>query len=404
MSGVLMKLVGVGSPHNSKRRGALIIPSAAPGSIGDDAMVMSLVTELHEAEEGPVEVLARGGAAGWPDVSPGRLLELPSGRRRLLGLVSAMRRVKRVFVIGADCLDGHYSPALSLQLIRSADLGAHSGAMATIVGSSYKASPLPETVEALKRLHANARVCGRDPRTVERIRTLTGRACELVTDSAFMLRPHRPETDAAAAHLSWIDERRSAGRILLGVNFNRQVLGKKADPDRIESLLSAHEAAISRLLAERPGLDVLFIPHDYRGTDSDRDHAVLLGERLGGSGRVRSLGEAYRASEIKYFASKMDMILTGRMHLAIEALGAGVPVTCITYQDKFEGLFDHLRLEPRVLAPEQVTAESLHGLLAENLDRLDAYRAHVAEQMARIRAMSRLNLGLETSSEVAARA
>ena len=35
----------------------------------------------------------------------------------------------------------------------------------------------------------------------------------------------------------------------------------------------------------------------------------------------------------------VDLVLTGRMHLAIAALGMGTPPLCVAYMDKFEGLF-----------------------------------------------------------------
>jgi colanic acid/amylovoran biosynthesis protein len=44
------------------------------------------------------------------------------------------------------------------------------------------------------------------------------------------------------------------------------------------------------------------------------------------------------AAELKQLAAKLDGVVTGRMHLAIAALGSGVPVATFAYQDKFEGL------------------------------------------------------------------
>ena len=394
MRSLLLKMVGLGAKPAKKRRGALIIPSAAPGSIGDDAMVMSLVTALEDAGEGPVRVLARGGGSNWPSVAPGSLLELPKGKMRALALARAMRQTKRVLVIGADCLDGHYSVALSRSLIGSADLGAHAGALATIVGSSFKASPIAGAVDALRTLHPSARVCGRDPRTVERVTQLTGRGCELVADVAFMLKPTDPKTPGAPADLAWITERRNAGRVLLGVNFNRQVLGKNPSREEFAPLFDAYEGALTRLLSERDDLDILCIPHDYRGDESDCAHAGELAARIGRPDRARALTEKYRASEIKTFASRMDLILTGRMHLAIEAMGAGVPVCCVTYQDKFEGLFDLFKMEPIVLAPENATAETLHAMVAGALDRRADLRERVGFELGRVREMSRANLGL----------
>jgi polysaccharide pyruvyl transferase WcaK-like protein len=319
---------------------------------------------------------------------------VPAGFRRGPALVSAFRRIKRVYVVGADCLDGHYSVHLSVGLMRAAELAAQLGASATIVGSSFKDSAHPDAIEKMRTLDASVRVCSRDPRSADRIRTKAKRACDTVADAAFMLRPSEPRSDEAQDILAWAAERRGAGRTLLGVNFNRQVITGKPTPEQTQPLLDAHAESLARLLSEREDLDLLFIPHDYRGDVSDRDHARILGERLDRPDRTRVLLGDYRASELKHMAGETDAVLTGRMHLAIASLGQGVPVACVTYQGKFEGLFDHFQMPPLVCPPDAASADDLHRLIAGLLDRRDELRAAIAERLPHVKAMSASNLGL----------
>lgn len=402
MSKLLTKLLSIGTPPAGRRRGSLIIPPSGHGSVGDEAMVMGLAAELHDAGEGPVSVLARGGAASWPAIPHAQLLDLPADRfKKLLVLAKAFRQNRRVFVIGADCLDGNYSVPTSVGLFNAAGTAAAMGAISTIVGSSFREDPAPECVESLKTIDARVRVCSRDPRSHQRMESMSERSCQLVTDAAFLLRPAAPTQGPVLEDLAWIKERKDAGRVLLGVNFNRQVLGKTASGEAVAALLDAHAEALAQLIRERDDLDIVLLPHDYRGNESDRDHAIELAKRLHRPDRARAVTQTLRASELKYIAGQMDLVLTGRMHLAIAALGCSVPVCCVVYQGKFSGLFDHFKLEPIVLSPDAVTTTSLYTMVSDSLERKADLHRHIAGEIDRVRAMSRQNLGLDGEAAAA---
>jgi polysaccharide pyruvyl transferase WcaK-like protein len=95
---------------------------------------------------------------------------------------------------------------------------------------------------------------------------------------------------------------------------------------------------------------------------------------------------------MKYVAGEMDAVLTGRMHLAIAALGCGVPVACITYQGKFEGLFEHFDLPPLMLDPVRVSETSLTNLLLDLIERRLELRDHVHDRLDRVISLSQANL------------
>lgn len=118
----------------------------------------------------------------------------------------------------------------------------------------------------------------------------------------------------------------------------------------------------------------------------------MLAERVNSEQRCRALLQPYRANELKFFAGEMDAIITGRMHLAIAALGCGVPVGCVTYQGKFEGLFDHFLLKPPVLAPDNVTVDSLHELITTVIDQNQYLADKIADRLPVVTALSRRNI------------
>ena len=64
--------------------------------------------------------------------------------------------------------------------------------------------------------------------------------------------------------------------------------------------------------------------------------------------RVEMLRPPLNAWELKHLAGMVDLVLTGRMHLAIAALGMGTPPLCVAYMDKFEGLFHLFNIASRL--------------------------------------------------------
>lgn len=359
--------------------------------------MVGVAGELAAANEVPIFVLARGRLADWEPIPNATLIPVPTGRWRNLKLIALFRRMRRVFVIGADCLDGHYHIGNSVRLISAADIAARTGAISTLVGSSYKEGAAQESIEAIRALDPRVRLCSRDPRSAKRVKDLTGRDPILVADAAFLLKPTAPAGTQAAEVVRWIDDHRREGRVVLGVNFNRQVLGKKPTPEQVREFLNAYAEGIGSLLRKMPQVDVAFIPHDYRGEDSDLDHAIALHKAIGNPQRAVVLTDRCRASELKHIASRLDCMLTGRMHFAIAGMGSGIPAACITYQNKFEGLFDHFSLDPITMAPDQINAESLCDFLTRFIEQRERIADHIKSKLADVKRLSRTNLALDAT-------
>ncbi|GGA33097.1 hypothetical protein [Okeania sp. KiyG1] len=60
------------------------------------------------------------------------------------------------------------------------------------------------------------------------------------------------------------------------------------------------------------------------------------------------------------------------MHLGIACLEQGTPIACITYQGKFEDLYQHFNLEPLFIEPKKLfvlnqdeLVELVHKLIAQ---------------------------------------
>ena len=99
------------------------------------------------------------------------------------------------------------------------------------------------------------------------------------------------------------------------------------------------------------------------------------------------------APTLKATTAALDCLLVARMHLAIAALGMGVPIAAVTYQGKFEGLFDHFHL-PHELMLDPVQAQDpkrLAGVLARLLDQRAELRQGIEARLPVVRELSARN-------------
>ncbi len=389
-----------------RRRGVLIYPPAGPGSVGDEAMISGLAEVMQAAGAGPVTLLARRGEMAWPlfpaidryepeDISP---------LRALAQLFGQIRRHRHLFVVGADCIDGHYAVQNSVRLIVVTDAGARLGAVSTLVGSSYKVGAHKDTMRALTHAHPRARLCARDAVSQQRMAEASGRSPKLVADAAFMVEP-TDLPDKLVPLMQWIDRQHSAGRTILGINFNHQVFPPMTDAAVIRRLFDAYVQMIRSIVGSRPEVSVLLVPHDYRGAVTDHSHALELQELLKPElgDRLEMLEGRRLPGEISAVVARIDAVLTGRMHCAILSLNRGVPVACVRYQGKFVGLFQHFGLDGLYLTPEEASNPvQLEALVSDLLDRREEIAAKVRSGLPRIREMSRLNLPEDIRSKLPA--
>lgn len=336
---------------------ALVIPPAGPGSAGDEAMLRALVAALGRA--GEAVAVARVAPGGSPVPAGCRAVEAPWAAART-------PRWGRVIVVGADVMDGFYGPEVARERVGLLVEAAAAGAGTSLVGASLNPDPHPSALEALRSLPPSARVCWRDPRSRRRAGDLLGRSGTLTSDLAFLLRPDRW---GARGVLAWVDARRGEGRRVVGVNANG-LLPRLATGWSLASAARAHADLIAAMCAGAPDLAVVLIPHDNRpgaddGALATRVHA-LLGPVVARRCRVaRGLGPA----AIKALCGRLELVVSGRMHLAVAALGAGTPAVCMAYQGKVEGLFEHFGLDGPIFAPDDLARpEALAGVALDALE------------------------------------
>jgi len=163
----------------------------------------------------------------------------------------------------------------------------------------------------------------------------------------------------------------------------------------VASLIATFSSAVETVSA-RHRVSWLLLAHDFRGKGADAHCLQGIAERVGPSlaGRVLYPTNRFTAAQLKGIAATADGVVTGRMHLAIAALGSGVPVACLTYQDKFQGLLQHFRLPNWLMTTPQaaVESEALVQMIEKFIEHLDPLADQIRGALPAVLRMAEANL------------
>ncbi|MBW4640133.1 MAG: polysaccharide pyruvyl transferase family protein [Gloeocapsa sp. UFS-A4-WI-NPMV-4B04] len=392
--GVLRKNKNLNKTDSS----ALFLPPDAPGSLGDEAMLAAAMKRLTNQGIKQIGIIGFKANADWENlalitdtVNMQGYFRSGSWKDRFR-FVQAVSRYDRFYCVGADVMDGFYSERRTLRFINLVSLAAKTGADTTILGFSFNQQPTPASIQALTNLPASVRLCCRDPISHERLTHHLQRPVDLVADVAFLLQSAK-DSDLAVRVSMWVRDQRSASRTVVGINANS--LHMQSLPEfGGDELIRLYTNALVELFSKDQMLSFLMIPHDFRGQDSDVSLAEAILAALPSAMKpyCMQVPTPCSAAEIKSICADLDVVFTGRMHLAIACLGQGIPVAGVTYQGKFEGLFNHFELQGMTIAPEKAFQP---GVLASFLATLIARRKDVSQQiqskLAKVQALSSSN-------------
>jgi len=379
---------------------ALVLPPADSGNLGDEAMLTAVVGYLRGIGIARIGLISHGPsqrqrfANSELDIIDMEPYFISHSRKHIVGFLWKVgREYDQFYCLGADMMDGFYSDVYTNLLIDLTSWAAQTGAKTTILGFSFNANPALSSETALRNLPSTVRLCARDQLSANRLNERLGRSIELVSDVAFLLSPTH-DTCESQQVLEWIHVQHSRKHVVLGINANTLHVPASSGEGEFEGLVDAYVDVASELAAKIQGLSLVFLPHDSRGNRSDVLIARSIHERLPEQLRNNSLviPESLSAEEVKSVCGTLDFVLSGRMHVAIASLGQGTPVACITYQDKFEGLFQHFGLTGMTISPEDAFKNGkLASFLWPLVCQRDQIRQEILGKLPSVCHLARLN-------------
>jgi polysaccharide pyruvyl transferase WcaK-like protein len=377
-------------PRQADGLRAAIIPPAMPGSVGDAAMVSATAQHLRNLGFTRVDLFH---GSDWPldaaiDQRIGAERYFYGGSSlRLAQLLGYLPRYSHVFMLGADVIDGAYNPGSVRRRLQILAEASRLGAQCTILGSSYNNAPEASTRAALRALPATVTICGRDPLSHARFSQHLERPIQQTADVAFLLQA-RPEHADVQAIQPWIQAQRAEGRRLLAVNANYLHAAK------VPGLRGGLSTLLGKLL-EAP-VSIVLLSHDSRTSEPDEKVLADAVASLPPQQRAhtRMLASASPGA-VMAVLGQVDLLVTGRMHAMILALGSHTPAFGFAYQNKFEGLLSLLGLEADALlsSPEELaqSPEQVAARVLQLLDRADSLRPQIAQALPAVLALSRAN-------------
>lgn len=327
-------------PRNPPGR-ALVVPPAGWGNMGDLAMMTGTLCTLRQMgfarvdlalspPEPPSAVPFDAFVGGGEWFYGGD----PATRDRLHDLLNDY---SDFYLIGADCIDGSYSPGSITRRIAFVAEAIKRGARGRILGSSCKETLKPQCLDALRAFPLGGSIAARDPISQEHMEKAIGRTIRRTADLAFLC-PSDPDHAVAKPVLEWISEQRSLDRRIVAISIN-------AATCRADSGFAPAHAPMMKALIDS-GVSLVLVPHDTRGREVD-EHFLRIAISALPDEATNSIVwlPAVDATATKAVLGAVDFLVSSRMHPVILAAGGGCGALSYVYQGKFEGLYRLLGLD-----------------------------------------------------------
>lgn len=390
--------------HQPATPSLVIVPCdlwAVGGSRGDEAMLMGVINRYRQLyPQIPIHIVcANEGVQYIKDLPFTGISPIPSWNdaystkavyRSIIDAIPS-----DVIILGADCMDGFYSPTLSLELLSLHDLCSKTPNLRSrLLGFSFNASPSWLMVRAFRSLSSDIKICLRDSVSLSRYQKKVNRPASLVADAAFLLQPDA-NFPLYEEIKTWTDTQRTNGQTIIGLNFH-PMLRTYSDSEDIKSDAMLLAKNIERILAQYSEISFVFIPHDDRSRLTDNlmlsTMYAYLKELKINSGRVFYSPDVPRAPQLKALCGLLDGLISSRMHLAIAALGMKAPVLAATYQGKFEGLFQHFGLdETYLLNPKRFLSDDMISTFGSFIKRIPELKRQISERLPLVQELSNAN-------------
>lgn len=378
----------------------LLIPSDPAlllASKGDEAMLTAIISHFQGRWPDVHFIVATESDAADTcacelGIEPLRALDESLSLQQSIDLMKH-KNICASVTVGADVLDGSYSPVFSAKLLMLTDMLARRGVDCVITGFSVSKTPYKELKLLLDEFSDRVVFNLRDPLSFARFKQLTSASANLVADVAFLLQPQHG-SKAVRATRNWVEKQHALARTVIGLNLHPLLL-ELEERQNIGQVVQNFSHVIRQLIQE-DAISVVLLEHDFRGTSADHHCLNLVEQQLGEdlASYVFKPEARLSAAELKGVAEYMDGVVSGRMHLMIASCGAGTPVFGIEYKGKMEGLMKHFGLDTRNLSSAHEiiqNPDAFASKLVQFIHTLSTTRQQMIVKLPEIKRLSSMN-------------
>jgi polysaccharide pyruvyl transferase WcaK-like protein len=325
-----------------------VVAPASPGSKGDEGMMRGCLSLLMGSPE--IVMLNPEPSPLWSDIY---LDEEPRCFNEYTGAFSAfygsITQNDVFIVVGADVIDGTCGLEPSLQRLKLIEAALAAGA-AVHVFCSFRSSVSGEIIAYLRRIQ-DARFYLRDLHSLKHFKDQTRLEAEFFPD-LFIYCPSK-ETDRCRSVRKLLAEARIAGKSAIGLNFSEHAFRSFSDiHDSVhrEKYVGNVLATLCSMVKDPYFLLVANDTRSWENFPSDSDYQKIAYEWLRKNGYesgMSLLDPLITYPEILNLLDGLDMVVSGRMHLALAAFRSHVIPICLmgtgkgySSADKMRGIFD----------------------------------------------------------------
>jgi polysaccharide pyruvyl transferase WcaK-like protein len=281
----------------------LVIPPTPdyPGSLGDKAILLSINTKDADL------AVADTSSPFWQNLNFDNVVNINN---------LEVNKYDEVHLYPTDVIDGAFGSGPVRVFEKVTNLFKNSSAKIFFNSFSYGPSPIKESVEYIKI--TNAIYSLRDEYSLQRFKNFfPNHISFLKPDPAFNLEIKKPNKE-----------------ILLPKN-PVAICPAKYEYDKYSKIV---EQCIKK------GYNPILVLHDLRPHVGDIDLCNKLSKNY-----TLPIMPTQDPREIKYYLSKMNFVITGRMHVAILSMGTDTKVYGFDYNNKMKGTFKVKNQENNVI-------------------------------------------------------
>ena len=391
----------------AQRKSILILTSAAYGTkIGDEA-IQTAASGFLRSRGYRIGFGCHTPRLEWKDtrLADEYIWMFPSGLRSTLNLVAKLSRYESLAFIGTDVCDGFYGDDVIVRRLGCVALAKLLKLRTSVVSFSFNDNPTERAVAAFKTLSKTVRFVCRDPVSLERFSRFTGHQAVLTADIAFLL-PAKIgsfDMDKCARILSWINEQKSKSAVIIGVNPNSSLVRILHDRS-LDQIVDVYVQTLVMISYLDRSIRYVLVPHDLKmfpsgengKTFTESDMVDMIVDKLPVELKkfVATFSPPFTPGTLRFVMQKLDFAIASRMHYAISCLSQCVPVVSLTYQDKFEGLYQHIGFDRGMLldAGKAFDPKSISHLVRRYLGNRTELRNRLELIMPGIKTLAEKNL------------
>lgn len=339
----------------------LLLGGDADFNVGDRAILTALVRCLSVHD--PTTDISIVGHPSLHAELPGVSRVIPRGASGFRTLLRTAAAADRVLIAGGGLFQDDDSrakmPYWAARIALLKTVNARVSALA--LGAGPLAHP-ESRFAARVACAALERFSVRDRFARDALSGCTSRPVAIAPDPAFMLDPVPREAASAQLRRLGIPEGRpfiaatlrrwyhARGGLLPNALKARFGIEPKRDPRRFEDLLGVLSRALVTLALKRDA-DVLLLPGYNTSVEGDDAACEALRLRMPQARvHVARVGDP---ALYKALLGQAALVVSARMHPLILAAGMGVPFVGLSYNGKFDGLYELLGLQARSLPLDQ---------------------------------------------------